>query len=306
MEKIYGEQGLDLYIRIQVTEPDGTPAELTGATVTLRLYDSTGSLVYTANMNILDPSQGLVEITIPASSLADTRYTATVYMTRGVGSRLMERLAIRLYTPEEVARLYVQPADIESWLGIDLSISEGRLIEMILDKMDYIDRMTNTTWNGRVGRYRGKFSWARPTLYLAWLKGGYIRLKHINIREIVEIQAMTGDGYVTVYPGEWSEGRGTGDFWLDRKHGLLFIQHWFWPYGGHEFIVEYTYGRDDLPGHVREATLLLVARDILVNERRYAELARSDGLDLSRQLDWIDRRLTELLGMLRAPQPTFL
>ena len=307
MEKLYGEYGLDLQVLARLRNTLGEPFNLTGKTVYYKLYDPTGAEVYSGTMNILDPVAGIVEAILPAPVLTQPRYTMTIYIDTGSGAILAERISIRMFSPEDISRLYVQPSDVEAWLGIDLSVDEGRIIELILEKMEYIDRMTMTTWNGRVKTYEGYFSWRRPAMLWAWLKGGIVILKHRHIREIQELRVYGGSGgYETVYPGEWRPGRGDGDFWLDSEHGLLYIQHWLFRFEGHEFWIRYTYGSDELPARVSEATKLLVARDLLVNERRYAQLARAEGLDIGRQLEWIDRRLWELLGMLRAPQPTFI
>ena len=197
--------------------------------------------------------------------------------------------------------LYVSPGEVASYLGLERLDSDQywRLVVMIIDKMEYVDRISNGTWNGRTKTWTQYFDMKPWKSGLIWFMGAPLHLQHRCIRDLLKFEVFRGSGYDDILP-ELREGRGSGDYWIDRVKGQVYWQHFWWFMGGKEFKITYSYGCDDLPPYVRELTLLLVARDVLVNERRITQLPASDNLSIARQLDWMDKRIRELEGVLKA------
>lgn len=211
------------------------------------------------------------------------------------------RIMVTVFDRDTMARLYVTPEELASWLGLTRLGEDQwcRLVRVILEKMEYVDRITNSTWNGRTKRWKQYYSMKLWKAEWPFFAGAPIHLEHRCIREVTRLEYFTGRGYKDV-TSHLRYSRGDGDVWLDRVKGVLYWQHFFFFMGGKEFYIEYTYGCDELPQPVRELTLLLAARDVLVNERRLTQAPASDNLSLMGQLQWIEQRIRELEGVLRA------
>lgn len=171
--------------------------------------------------------------------------------------------------------------------------------ELIKMRMDYVDYITNTTWNGRIKQTKERHD-------LHYYKGGIVLgpgipivLGHAPIRKVLKITVFQGRGWHEVDMNDY--GRATGSYWVDRQSGILYLQRFLIRWGGAEVRVVYTYGRTDLDPRVRELTLLLVAKDLLMNEAWWfgiPEANNSVSLDVEDRLRWIDARIDQLTSQL--------
>ncbi len=84
------------------------------------------------------------------------------------------------------SKLYVTPDEIREYLGVDEDkYPDSLLINLILEKQEFVDRITNTTWNGRLKR-------AREMHDITRYKGGWLCI-------ISDAEVLTPDrGWVKV------------------------------------------------------------------------------------------------------------
>lgn len=200
---------------------------------------------------------------------------------------------------------YVSVDEVKRWLGIiDERLANkysNEQIKMLIEmKMDYVDRLTNTKWNGREGTTVEYHDITQPKWGWTIYRLGYpVYLQKMFVKRLVKLEVFDGVGWYDLVQNG-TEGRGK-DYWVLYEKGIVYINKLLIPKGGDEIRVEYVYGRDDLPMQVKELTLLLVARDILVNDRRSFVLAEgASGVPIDKQIDRINERISELEEQLRA------
>ena len=162
-------------------------------------------------------------------------------------------------------------------------------------KMDYVDRLTNTTWNGRVKqtRERHDLNYYKGSLILG--PGIPVFLGRAPVRKIIRILVFNGRGYDEVDLTDY--GRARGSYWVDRQSGILYLQRFLIRWGGGEVKVTYTYGRNDLDPRVRELTLLHVAREILINEAFWFAIPETSSpisIKIEDRLRFINDRIAQL------------
>ena len=195
-----------------------------------------------------------------------------------------------------MVNLYVTPDEVREYLGVgEDDYSDSRLQMLIEMKMDWIDKVTRCTWNGNLRMAR---EWHDMSVF--WYRGGMlfgngipVHLAYRNIREFkkIEINMLSGKYDITS-----REGRSFGEWWCDYYTGVLYIQDFVFYQGGKELYVEYVYGRDDLPKTIKEWCLLLVVKDLILNERYTWNLeARTNSVvSLSEYVKTIDERINEI------------
>lgn len=196
--------------------------------------------------------------------------------------------------------LYVEPYEIREWLGIGDRYKDEFLIELIEMKMDYVNRLTATAWNGEVVVSEEYHDITRPKYGFWVFRLGYpIYLDKMYIKRVLEFKLFDGGKWVDILQ-EMEEGREKG-YWIDYINGVVYLNRFMWPIGGREIYIKYEAGRDDLPGYIKELTLLLCVRDLLINERTMFQLAEgASGLNINEQLRRIDERISSLEEMVRA------
>lgn len=199
--------------------------------------------------------------------------------------------------------LYVTPDEVRRWLGVDdTAYDDQLLIDIIRMSMDYIDRLTNTTWNGEVKQVTEYHDITRPKWGFWIYRLGYpVFLNKVFVRQILKLEVWQGDEWKDwISDPEIKEGRDK-HYWVDYREGILYLNVFLIPMAGKEIRVTYTYGRDDLPGQIKELCLLLTVKHLLMNERRLFALAEgAQGLTISEQMKWIDQRIKELEELVRA------
>ena len=278
----------------------GDDIQVTGLTdgETWTLYPPDGEkLSYTVSGGTLTVPWTDIEPHMPQFYTYETRITLTL---RG-GSQSIIRVIY--YNPGVNEWAYTTPEEVMAYLGLEPgTIDYWWLMDRILERMDYVDQLTKASWNGRRRLYRFYYDMAnwKPGRWF-WI-GSPIILAHRCVRKIVKIEVFFGSHYEDwTYKLELARGR--GDAWLDEYTGTFYWQHFPLSTGGKELHIWYEYGCDELPGQVKELTMLLVARDVLVNERRVTQLPVSDGMSLLQQLEYFNRRIDELKAMLTGMTP---
>lgn len=207
----------------------------------------------------------------------------------------------------DLSKLYITPDEVRDYLGVDPEkYSDSFLQSLIIEKMEYVDRLSNTTWNGRVKRARIIHDVTRWRGGWFYGSGIPVPLGHAYIRQIesLVVQWMGGSE-------DWvqtkTEGRNTGSYWVDYDTGIVFLQSWVVYQGGKEITVTYTYGRDDLPATIKELTRLLVVRDLIANERRLFALPEGgSGISFSEYMKYLDERIDMLEELHRALKPAYV
>lgn len=193
-------------------------------------------------------------------------------------------------------KYYVTPQEVRDYLGIDATsgrVSDTHLNDLIERAMGRVDYITNMVWNGRRRKVR---EWHSLTRYKGgWVIGvGFpIYLAHTHVKEITSLKIFWGGEYHE-FVGVLEEGRNKMSYWLQDIDGVLFIQKFLIRYTSEEVIVEYIYGRDDLPYFVKRLTLLYVARDILRTSRYIEDMPEDAGIGLRNELTNIEDEIREL------------
>lgn len=130
-----------------------------------------------------------------------------------------------------------------------------------------------------------------------WGAGVPIHLRHRPVKRILRFEVFRG--------GTWQdirqfEGRYAGHWWCDYEYGVCFVRYVFWWEGGREIRIQYVYGEDTLPPHVKQACILIASRMLLATERNRLLLFEStQTLDFDRMIERIDRELEPLLDRIR-------
>ena len=198
-----------------------------------------------------------------------------------------------------MTNLYVTPDEVLDYLMIPRESRDGIdtawLFDLIKMKMDYVDRLTNTTWNGRIKqtKERHDLNYYKGSIILG--PGIPILLGRAPVRRIVKIEVFAGTGYDEI--NIFDNGRARGEYWVDRQSGILYLQKFLIRWGGGEVRVIYTYGRKDLDPRVKELTLLHVVRELLINEAFWfaiPEANNSVSLDVEDRLKYIQDRIWQL------------
>jgi len=202
-----------------------------------------------------------------------------------------------------MVNLYVTPDEIRDYLGVDSSkYSDTFLENLITMHMDYIDWITETTWNGNSKTAREYHDITRPKWgFWIWRLGYPVFLTKNHIRSIDKLLVFQGSEYQNwIGDPAFTEGR-NGDYFVDYEEGIIYLNVFMIPMAGKEIIVEYTYGRDDLPGQIKQLCLYRVVRDLISNERRLFALPDgAEAVSFREQLTWLDNRIAELEEMVRA------
>ena len=208
-------------------------------------------------------------------------------------------------------RGYVTPDEIRQYLGLDENRWTDSVLQPLIEEAEaWIDRISNTTWNTDLSeadtnrlpkkvreyhditRYKGGL----------WLGIGVpVHLVCFPVVKIESLKIWNGKTY-DEWIGKAEEGRGK-DYWVDYQNGVIYLNrlYWWWVMGGKEIIVEYKYGRADLPAYVKELARLLVCRHILTMDRyRYAVTEGVSGLNPANMLAQINARIEQLEGMIKA------
>ena len=204
--------------------------------------------------------------------------------------------------------LYCSIQEVRDWLGDKAGKLSDEFIKMlILEKMDYIDRLSGTSWGGRVKRATTYADFTRWKYGFLIGIGIPVYLPHRYVKRIVSLRVISGADYE-----EWIDkmeyGRGKG-YWLDEINGVLYIRIWTVPAGGKEMKITYEYGRDDLPDYVKELCRLLVIRDLLIRERKQFIVPEgAEAIRIGEMLEWVERRIIELEERIRdiAPVASFI
>lgn len=203
--------------------------------------------------------------------------------------------------------LYVTPQEIKDWLGISNSnrYSDTYLQSLIEMKMDYVDRITMTTWAGNSKQEVHYYDLTRPKWgWWIYRLGFPIYLGRLYIRSIDKLEVYDGETWEDwIASPQYEEGR-QRDYWVDYINGVVYLNNFLIPQAGKEVKITYTYGRDDIPGHIKELTLLLVVKDLLMNDRTLFALAEgASGVTLQEQISHINDRIHQLEEMVRAISP---
>ena len=205
------------------------------------------------------------------------------------------------------SKLYVTPDEVRVYLGVDEDkYPDELLVNLIWEKMDYVDHITNTTWNGRLKRVREMHDITRYKGGWLWGAGIPIHLGHPYVKKVEHLYvqwASKNEDWVRTR----NEGRNFGSYWLDYQTGILYIQTWALYQGGKEIKIQYVYGREDLPYEIKELTKLLVVRDLIMNERRLFALAEgAQGVSWSEYVRYLDERIKMLSEQYRALKPGYV
>lgn len=200
-----------------------------------------------------------------------------------------------------LSKLYVTPDEVRDWLGVDENtLSDSLLISLIIEKMNYVDNITDTTWNGRIKKAREIHDTGKWKAGYWFGAGIEIPLARRYIRAFEHIYVV----WTNIWE-DWvvtrREGRNIGDWWADYDSGVLYFKGFIIYQGGKEIIIEYFYGTNELPYEIKELTRFLVIRDVIWRDR-YA-FAIPDGanlsLDYKSMLDYINERIEMLEELYR-------
>lgn len=193
-------------------------------------------------------------------------------------------------------KLYVTPDEIRDWLGVgEDELPDTLLVGLIAEKCEYVDNITDSTFNGRIKKAREIHDLGKWKAGFWWGAGIEITLAKRYIRAFEHIFVV----WATVWE-DWvqtrKEGRNIGDWWADYDMGVVYLKGLAIHQGGREIIIEYYYGTDELPYEIKDLTRLLVIRDLIWRDR-YA-FTIPDGASLSLDYNSLLDRIEERIHML--------
>lgn len=119
-----------------------------------------------------------------------------------------------------------------------------------------------------------------------------IHLRHRQIRTLStgdgdKIEVWDGDSY-TDYVVSKTEGRGD-DFWLDYEQGILYIRKVYQSFRVKGVRMTYRYGASTVPKDVRQATALLTAINLILNDDKTSALDDTAGSKNAGHMQRIER-----------------
>ena len=196
---------------------------------------------------------------------------------------------------------YVTPDEIRQLLNVDAELLPDSLLNRYIDMAEgYVDRLTDTCWNGKtcteeeyhdLGKFKGGVWWGI---------GIPVHLAKRYIKEIVSLKVFNGNEWEE-WVGVRTEARNTGDYWVNYNEGKLYINAFWYYQGGREVYVKYTYGRSDLPPEVKELTLIIAMMYVLTFEKRWASIIEgTGGIGIKDMIEQLRERKQQLEDMLRA------
>jgi len=196
-------------------------------------------------------------------------------------------------------KYYVTPQEVRDYMGVSYTtgaFSDTNLNNLIVKAMGRVDYITNNVWNGRRRRVREQHSLTRYRG--GWVVGlGFpIYTSHYPVRDILSLKVFWNGEYNELV-GTLEEGRNKMSYWVQEIDGTLYIQKFLMRFAGEEVIIEYTYGRDDLPYFVKRLTLLYVVRDLIRTSRYIDDMPEDAGIGLKDELDNIEKEIVELERM---------
>jgi len=191
---------------------------------------------------------------------------------------------------------YCTVDEVADWLNVDVDDLRKDRVEMLIRaKMDYIDKVTRTTWNGnrRIAKewHTGAITYWRGSFFFGI--GIPVYLSYMDIQDVLKVSIYSLTNSETDITNNY--GRNGGSWWIDKINGVLYLREWIFPLGGREVYVEYTYGVDHLPYTIKEWCIIEVARDIILNDKYYWAVPSNDAVvDLKEMLEQINGRRQEI------------
>lgn len=191
---------------------------------------------------------------------------------------------------------YCTSDDVANWLDIDVAELNINRVNLLIEmKMDYIDKVTRTSWNGnkRIAKewHTGSITYWRGSFFFGI--GIPIYLSYMDIQDITKVSIYSLSNAETDITNH--QGRSNGSWWVDKINGVLYLREWLFPLGGREVYVEYIYGNDYLPGVIKEWCILEVAKDIILNDKYYWTIGSNETVvSLSEMIEQINGRRQEI------------
>ncbi len=191
---------------------------------------------------------------------------------------------------------YCTVDDVANWLNIDVAeLNVSKVNSLIEMKMDYIDQITRTTWNGnrRVAKewHTGSITYWRGSFFFGI--GIPIYLSYMDIQDVLKVSIFSLSNSEADITSNY--GRDSGGWWIDKINGVIYLREWIFPLGGREVYVEYTYGIDYLPGTIKELCILLVAKDIILNDKYYWTIGSNESVvGLKDMINQMNGRIQEI------------
>ena len=198
---------------------------------------------------------------------------------------------------------YVTAQEIRDFLGVGIDVLPDGFVERYIAMAeDYVDRLTNTCWGGKVCS-KDEWEYHSLTKFLGglWFGAGIpVHLEKRDIRRITALEVFNGSVWED-WLGTRTEARNVGDWWVDYTNGVLYVNAFWFYQGGKELRVKYEYGRDDLPGEVRELTMVVALQYMIaVDRRRFLVVESQDSIGQGELLNWLRERQKQLESMLRS------
>jgi|APHM01.1.fsa_nt_gi hypothetical protein len=154
--------------------------------------------------------------------------------------------------------------------GPDTNPTQSEVELLIEEQTEYIEEETGHAW--RAKRMKGELMDLNRAYYFN--SGTPFQLMHRDIRELdpakgdellVYTAKDSNDGYQNwLTSNEYSEGRNTGDYWVNKQQGTLYVYKAGYFFDRYNFLeVTYRYGKEKVPATVRNACAKLVAADLM-------------------------------------------
>jgi len=272
----------------------GATSDLTGYKTTVVIQTNTDCNVkiqYSDDLVNWDdytpPDESSAEYQVDTDSSSKTlrlaKYVRVGAINNGAG--ITDTVAIS-FTSESETPVYTSASDVASYLGWLTESADdpdtptrrvfsettiptlSEVNDMILASEDYIDELTGHAWREAqvVDEYHDyqRGAWVAP--YERERDAKSISMTHRKIRQVVsgtdKIEVSDGDSW-TDFVADKTEGRGN-DYWIDYRDGILFFRSSNPSVRIMSVRLTYRYGETTVPGDIREACALMVARKLMM------------------------------------------
>lgn len=188
--------------------------------------------------------------------------------------------------------------------------SVAEVTELIEDAEDYIDNYCATSWKTKTVTDEYHSFSLNNNYFRAVIRGNgfYVQLNNKFIVSMTKIELWQGATPYKDIVADGTEGTGQqeGDWFLEDKLGLLWINTQLPTFGEGTIKISYTYGQiASIPTTIRRASILLAAALLIESGFDYNNetIISSVGLDNQEKAEAWDKRANKLLKTEVVPFP---
>jgi len=223
-------------------------------------------------------------------------------------------LTVLYCTADDVARFLSFRQNVSPAGFTDSTVpSKGTVESYIEMAQDYIDRATRHSWRWQYNpipdyEYHSvEYMYQRLTgipIYLRHRDVHFPTTQELGLGEVASvarIEMFNGSDYEIWFDGAnpsnstKTQGR-NADWWVDTERGVLWIRNFIWLWRPLGIRVKYYYGKESATGDIKMATVMLVAKWLLMGEDRSVLLPEgTSNVTYREKIELWDKEIKEIL-----------